>query len=82
VSLPVDIECLIPLLAEVVPKYRYEEENRLLVFQTEGVFVRIESKSLSISGVSDEKQARQIFDRINRMITDIATRTRTRFRDT
>jgi ArsR family metal-binding transcriptional regulator len=76
VSLPVDIGCLIPLLAEVVPKYRYEEENRLLVFQTEGVFVRIESKSLSISGVSDEKQARQIFDRINRMITDIATRKR------
>jgi ArsR family metal-binding transcriptional regulator len=76
VSLPVDIGCLIPLLAEVVPKYRYEEENGLLVFQAEGVFVRIESKSLSISGVSDEKQARQIFDRINRMITDIATRKR------
>jgi ArsR family metal-binding transcriptional regulator len=76
VSLPVDIGCLIPLLAEVVPKYRYEEENGLLVFQAEGVFVRIESKSLSISGVSDEKQARQIFDRIDRMITDIATRKR------
>lgn len=72
-ELPLDIGKLIPALAGSVSKFKYDEEERTLVFRLEEAYVRVQPEKVVLSGVRDREHAEELMARVNRMVSELAT---------
>jgi hypothetical protein len=69
--LNVGIEGLIPKLATLFPKYRYDDRKRVLVFNIGDVFVRIEPRAIKVSGVRSLEEGEEILARAKGMMNQV-----------
>ena len=67
-----DIGPVIPIIARAVRKFYYLEEELVLVFMLDDLYVHVEPRKVSISGVVDEARAAEAMERVNRLLTDAA----------
>lgn len=69
-TLPRDIGGLIPLVASRVSKFEYDEGRKRLTYRMDTVFVRVEPRKVTFSGVTGLEQAERLMKQVNALLTE------------